>query len=62
MRAATGANGDETAGTVTASTLVSDLLPIVVAQERRVAVVDGDGRVCGTVDRLIVLRALAEDV
>jgi glycine betaine/proline transport system ATP-binding protein len=54
-------DADETEGTVAASTLVSELLPIVVATERPVAVIDDDGRVCGTVDRLSVLRALAED-
>jgi glycine betaine/proline transport system ATP-binding protein len=51
----------ETAGTVAATTLVSDLLPIVVATERPIAVLDEEGRVCGAVDRLSVLRALADD-
>ncbi len=55
------AEGEETAGTVTETTLVSDLLPIVVSNEHPIAVVDGDGRVRGAVDRLIVLRALAEN-
>jgi glycine betaine/proline transport system ATP-binding protein len=54
-------DGEDTAGTVTETTLVSDLLPIVVESERPIAVLDRDGRVCGAVDRLIVLRALAED-
>jgi glycine betaine/proline transport system ATP-binding protein len=51
---------DATEGTVAATTLVSDLLPIVVATERPIAVLDDGGRVCGSVDRLSVLRALAE--
>jgi glycine betaine/proline transport system ATP-binding protein len=50
----------ETTGTVAASALVSELLPIVVATDRPIAVLDDDGRVCGRVDRLTVLRALAE--
>jgi glycine betaine/proline transport system ATP-binding protein len=50
----------ETSGSVAINTSVSDLLPIVVATDRPVAVLDDDGRVCGAVDRLIVLRALAE--
>jgi hypothetical protein len=45
---------------VSETTPVSELLPIVVATDRPVAVVDEHGRVCGTVDRLAVLRALAE--
>src|SRR4051812_42800952 len=49
---------DETAGTVVDTTPVSALLPIVVATERPIAVVDDAGRVCGAVDRLCVLRAL----
>jgi glycine betaine/proline transport system ATP-binding protein len=52
---------DATAGTVPDTTLVSDLLPIVVASDRPVAVLDDDGTVCGSVDRLSVLRALADD-
>ena len=52
---------DQTTGTVAATTLVSDLLPIVVASDRPVAVLDDDGRVCGAVDRLCVLTALADD-
>ena len=51
---------DDTTGTVAATMLVSELLPIVVATERPIAVLDDDGRVCGAVDRLSVLRALAE--
>jgi glycine betaine/proline transport system ATP-binding protein len=50
-----------THGTVAATTHVSDLLPIVVANERPLAVLDDDGNICGTVDRLSVLRALADD-
>jgi glycine betaine/proline transport system ATP-binding protein len=52
---------DATSGTVAATTLVSDLLPIVVVNERPVAVLDDDGQVCGSVDRLSVLTALADD-
>jgi glycine betaine/proline transport system ATP-binding protein len=51
----------ETAGTVAATALLSELLPIVVATDRPIAVLDDDGRVCGAVDRLSVLRALADD-
>jgi glycine betaine/proline transport system ATP-binding protein len=43
------------------TTHVSDLLPIVVATDEPVGVVDPDGMVCGVVDRLSVLRALADD-
>ena len=53
-------DGQTTTGSVAATTLVSDLLPIVVASDGPIAVVDEDGRVCGAVDRLAVLRALAE--
>jgi hypothetical protein len=49
-----------TTGTVAASALVSELLPILVATDRPVAVLDDHGQVCGAVDRLSVLRALAE--
>ncbi len=52
---------DETAGAVADTTPVSALLPIVVANERPIAVVDDAGRVCGAVDRLSVLRALVDD-
>jgi glycine betaine/proline transport system ATP-binding protein len=52
---------DATSGTVAATMLVSDLLPVVVASELPVAVLDDDGRVCGSVDRLRVLAALADD-
>jgi glycine betaine/proline transport system ATP-binding protein len=51
----------ETAGPVPDTTLVNDLLPIVVATERPIAVTDGHGQVCGAVDRLTVLRALLDD-
>ena len=51
----------ETAGTVSATTLLSELLPIVVATDRPIAVLDEEGCVCGAVDRLGVLRALADD-
>jgi glycine betaine/proline transport system ATP-binding protein len=53
---------DGTGVSVPDTTLVSDLLTIVVANERPIAVLDDDGRVCGSVDRLCVLRALADDV
>ncbi len=53
-------NGAETSGTVAASAPVSELLPLVVASERPIAVLDDDGRVCGAIDRLTVLQALAE--
>ena len=49
-----------TTGTVAATALVSELLPIVVASDRPVAVLDEQGHICGAVDRLSVLRALAE--
>jgi ABC-type proline/glycine betaine transport system ATPase subunit len=49
-----------TSGTVAATASVSDLLPIVVATDKPIAVLDDDGHVCGAVDRLAVLRALAE--
>jgi glycine betaine/proline transport system ATP-binding protein len=52
--------GRTAAGSVNATMPVSELLPIVVASDQPIAVVDEDGRVCGTVDRLSVLRALAE--
>jgi glycine betaine/proline transport system ATP-binding protein len=52
---------DATSGTVPDTTLVSELLPMVVASDRPVAVLDHDGEVCGAVDRLAVLRALADD-
>jgi len=53
-------DGQPTTGTVPATARVSDLLPLVVATDDPVAVVDEHGKVCGTVDRLSVLRALAE--
>jgi glycine betaine/proline transport system ATP-binding protein len=49
-----------TTGTVASTALVSELLPIVVATDRPVAVIDEAGRTCGAIDRLSVLRALAE--
>jgi glycine betaine/proline transport system ATP-binding protein len=52
--------GERTEGSVRGTTPVSELLPIVVATDLPVAVVDEHGTVCGTVDRLAVLRALAE--
>ncbi len=52
--------GNQTTGTVAATASVSELLPIVIATDGPVAILDGDGRVCGAVDRLIVLRALSE--
>jgi glycine betaine/proline transport system ATP-binding protein len=54
-------DASETVGTVADTTHVSDLLPMVVATDRPVAVLDDEGRVCGAVDRLTVLRALADD-
>jgi glycine betaine/proline transport system ATP-binding protein len=53
-------DGQTAAGSVNATMPVSELLPIVVASDQPIAVVDEDGRVCGAVDRLAVLRALAE--
>ena len=54
-------DGDATPSeSVSETTPLSELLPIVVATDRPVAVVDEHGHVCGTVDRLAVLRALAE--
>jgi glycine betaine/proline transport system ATP-binding protein len=53
-------NGEGTVGTVAATMTLGDLLPIVAATEQAVAVIDGDGRTAGVVDRLIVLRALSD--
>jgi len=53
-------DGHATAGTVSATASVSELLPIVVATDGPVAVIDEHGSICGVVDRLSVLRALAE--
>jgi len=53
-------DGQTAAGSVRATMPVSELLPIVVASDQPIAVVDEAGRVCGAVDRLAVLRALAE--
>jgi hypothetical protein len=50
----------ETAGTVVDTTPVSELVAIVVATDKPIAVLDDAGIVCGSVDRLAVLRALAE--
>jgi glycine betaine/proline transport system ATP-binding protein len=50
----------DTAGTVADTTPVSELLAIVIASDKPVAVLDDTGQVCGAVDRLAVLRALAE--
>jgi glycine betaine/proline transport system ATP-binding protein len=54
-------NGAQTSGTVADTTPLSDLLPILVGSALPVAVLDDQGRVCGAVDRLAALRALAED-
>jgi hypothetical protein len=51
---------DATSGTVAAITPVAELVPIVIATEKPIAVLDEDGRVCGAIDRLAVLRALSE--
>jgi glycine betaine/proline transport system ATP-binding protein len=45
---------------VAAATKVSDLVPVVAAVDGPVAVRDDDGSVCGEVDRLCVLDALAD--
>ncbi len=45
---------------VAAATKVSDLVPIVASVDAPVAVIDDDGSVCGSVDRLCVLDALAD--
>jgi glycine betaine/proline transport system ATP-binding protein len=54
-------NGGQTAGTVAATTSLSDLLPLLVGSEQPVAVLDEHGQVCGAVDRLAALRALADE-
>jgi glycine betaine/proline transport system ATP-binding protein len=46
--------------TILAATSVNDLVPIVAATDGPVAVVDDDGTVCGSVDRLCVLDALTD--
>ena len=51
---------DATSGTIAATTPVSELVSIVIATEKPIAVVDDDGRTCGAIDRLAVLRALSE--
>ena len=45
---------------VAAATKVSELVPIVASVDAPVAVIDEDGSVCGSVDRLCVLDALAD--
>ncbi|MGZ8622734.1 MAG: quaternary amine ABC transporter ATP-binding protein [Actinomycetota bacterium] len=55
------ANGDaDYAGDVDASTVVRDLLPLVVSEHRPFRVVDGDAQI-GVVDRTAVLSAMVED-
>jgi glycine betaine/proline transport system ATP-binding protein len=56
------ASAAATAGSthVAAATKVSDLVPVVAAVDGPVAVRDDDGSVCGEVDRLCVLDALAD--
>jgi glycine betaine/proline transport system ATP-binding protein len=51
---------NDTSGTVAATTPVSELVAMVVATDKPIAVLDDDGSICGSVDRLAVLRALAE--
>ena len=51
---------DGASGRVDAATKVSDLVAVVAATEGPVAVVDAAGSVCGSVDRLCVLDALAD--
>ena len=45
---------------IPADTSVNDLVPVVAATDGPVAVVDDDGTVCGSVDRLCVLDALTD--
>ncbi|MEO6469268.1 MAG: glycine betaine/L-proline ABC transporter ATP-binding protein [Acidimicrobiia bacterium] len=45
---------------VAATTKVSDLVPVVAATDGPVAVCEDDGTVCGSVDRVCVLDALAD--
>ena len=45
---------------VAAGTRVSDLVPIVASTDDTVAVLDDDGQPCGSLDRVIVLNALAD--
>jgi glycine betaine/proline transport system ATP-binding protein len=45
---------------ISADTSVNDLVPVVAATDGPVAVVDDDGTVCGSVDRLCVLDALTD--
>jgi glycine betaine/proline transport system ATP-binding protein len=58
MRAGDG--GGDYAGDVPATTIVQDILPMVVGSERPFRVVDGDAQV-GVVDRRAVLEAMVED-
>jgi len=53
-------NGETPAARVDARTLVNDLVPVVAGVDGPVAVCDDDGTVCGVVDRLCVLNALAD--
>jgi hypothetical protein len=46
--------------TIPATTSVNDLVPVVAATDGPVAVIDDDGTVCGSVDRLCVLDALTD--
>ena len=39
---------------------MSDLVPVVAAHDGPVAVCDDDGSVCGEIDRVCVLDALAD--
>ena len=47
-------------GTVDANMVLNDLVPIVAAHDGPVGVVDGDGRIQGTIDRRTVLNALTD--
>jgi glycine betaine/proline transport system ATP-binding protein len=58
MRAGDG--GVDYAGDVPATTIVQDILPMVVGSDRPFRVVDGDAQV-GVVDRRAVLAAMVED-
>jgi glycine betaine/proline transport system ATP-binding protein len=46
---------------VAAGTRVSDLVPVVAATDDVVGVMDDDGRPCGSLDRVMVLNALADE-
>jgi len=54
-------NGRPTAGAVADTTPVSELLPLLVGSDQPLTVLDENGQVCGTVDRLAALRALADE-